>query len=502
MAKKDIVPEVDDSGEVVVPQTIVQKQAELMANQNQFIRFRRKAMVQIDEPYPHFEPLNMEKFKELFYPHIPGQTRSRVGDVYEQLTFAAPDYTEYDHLILFGLDVATSTMHPEYTDYDAFFSTNNRQLVWDSKEVSWVYGEDVNRPIWRSPYARVKAPKEGGRQKLKFIMDLAQNDPMVYDDIMQSIAPIIMDRKPDGVVWWIGDGANGKSTLMDAIYRMFPGQLSSITVKRLVDGRDTPNLNGTLANIVKESSEGRIDDTEIYKSIGTHEDFGAHKFHSQEGVTIRGNLHHIFSGNSIPIFNDKGFSARRRTFIIPFNATFASNPNFEDETFTAAFFGQFIDELAYYAQLIKSRGYKYKWSDKTMAAKKSYDTEANNAEEYTSELLADGVVAFDNFGDVRADYENWCRENGYVELGKGYMRRAVLAVGFERMTVRTDEGGTTKRYRLPTVESKDLQPLGGFRQGLYTVSGFEREAEPEPVTVPDFPDAPPEDEVEKKGSEW
>lgn len=495
MARKEIVPEVDEHGEVVVKPTIVELQAGVMAKQNTFIRFRKRAMVQVAEPFPHFEPLNMERFKELFYPMIPGQTRSRVNDVYEQLTFAAPDYTANDHLILFGrVDI------PDGAEKPANHPDSVGATIWDMRELDMsTYG--MNECVWRSPYAKVGmgTDENGARKRIPFILSLAGGDPDIYDDIMQSIAPMIMEKKPDGVIWWIGDGANGKSTLMDALYRLFPGQLSSITVKRLVDGRDTPNLNGTLANIVKESSEGRIDDTEIYKSIGTHEDFGAHKFHSQEGITIRGNLHHIFSGNSIPVFNDKGFSARRRTFIIPFNQQFESDPTFEERTFTPEFFGQLAHEMCVYATRLKRQGYRYKFSARTMAAKAEYDTEANNAEEYTQELLRDGVVAFDNFNDVRNDYENWCRENGYVELGKGYMRRAVLACGFERVTMRAEKG-TTKRYRLPGFEAKDLQNLGGFRLGLYTVSGFQPEPEEKP-SVPSFHE-PKKTEVTEKAEGW
>lgn len=484
MVKDAAVPEVDDNGEVVIKPTIVQVQANLVASQQTFIRFRKRAMVQVDTGFPHFEPLSMERFKELFYPMIPGQTRSRVGDVYEQLTFAAPDLTDMDHLILFGrYDI------PEGAEKPDNHADSVGPMVWDTRELA----ESSHSPtscVWRSPYAKISnmvlTPDGPVTTKIPFILSLAGGDPEVYDDIMQSMAPMVMEKKPDGVIWWIGDGANGKSTLMDALYRLFPQQLSSITVKRLTDGRDTPNLNGTLANIVKESSEGRIDDTEIYKSIGTHEDFGVHKFHSQEGVTIRGNLHHIFSGNSVPIFNDKGFSARRRTFIIPFTEQFASDPEFEDKTFTPEFFGRLATELCKYAVRLKRQGYRYKFSAKTLAAKEEYDSSANSAEEYVQSIIRDGVVAFDNFQVVQVDYENWCAENGFVALGRNNMKRAVMVLGFERVTYRTKEG-TSKHWRLPDFRSRELQQLGGFRLGLYTVPGFEP-AEEDAVApvVPEF----------------
>lgn len=481
MTRNLSVPDVDDSGEVVPEPNAVAKFAATIASQYQVNSFRGRPMLVVDEPFPHFVPLHKDRFDKLAYPHFGGLARSKMGDIFAYLSNVAEDLSENDHMILFGLDLPTATMHPELTDYDAFFASENKQSVWNMRDVMWDHSADKDATIWRSPYPRIKQPKEQKtRERLPFIMQLAGGDEGLYDDIMQSMAPVIMERKPDGVVWWVGDGANGKSTLMDALYRLFPGQFSSITVKRLTDGRDTPSLNGTLANIVRESSEGRIDDTEIYKSIGTHENFRVHKFHSQDDIEIRGNLHHIFSGNSIPAFNDKGFSARRRTFVIPFVQRFDSDPTFEEKTFTAEFFGKLVDELTHYAYQIKKQGYRYKWSAATLAAKLEYDTEANSAEEYGSELIKEGIVAFDSFSPLKMDYENWCADNGYVPLGMGNLRRAMQTMGFNKITYR--EGThVAKHYRLTTVEAKDLQALGMGRPGLFTTQGFEPASKPEPA---------------------
>jgi phage/plasmid-associated DNA primase len=357
--------------------------------------------------------------------------------------------------------------------------------VWDMATLSMSDGVLPPQCIWRSPYGKV--PTEDAKQagvrnengRINFILDLAKGDEGVYDDIMQSLAPLVMSRKPDGVIWWVGDGANGKSTLMDAVYKIFPGQLSSITVKRLVDGRDTPSLNGTLANVVKESSEGRVDDTEVYKAIGTHENFRVHKFHSQDDIEVRGNVHHIFSANSIPTFNDKGYSARRRTFIIPFTARFESDPTFEERTFTPELFGALIMEMCHYARKLQAQGYKYKWSAPTLAAKLDYDTEANNAEEYARTLIEMGVVAFDSFSPVRVNYENWCADQGYVPLGIGNLRKACTTLGFERSSRRTNSNRVENIYKLASIGNAQLQQYSMAMPGMYTTYGFRPEEAPE-----------------------
>jgi hypothetical protein len=436
--------------------TVVQQNATLITSNYNVIRFRNRPMVLIEEPYPHYIPLHKENFDRMVYPLLGGVSRSRMSDVYSYVSHTAVDHSVNDNLILFGLTAVDN-------EREGMMKPANRAekgitTVWDMDELS-ISEAPPTYCVWRSPYAKIISPKDdkGERVPIKFIVDLAGGDMGLYDDIMQSMAPIIMSKKPDGVIWWVGDGANGKSTLMDALYKIFPGQLSSLTVKRLTDGRDTPSLNGTLANIVKESSEGRIDDTEIYKSIGTHEDFRVHKFHSQDDIEIRGNLHHIFSANTIPTFNDKGYSARRRTFVVPFGQRFQSDPSFEEVTFTPEFFGQLIQELSIYAIRIKKQGYRYKWSATTLAAKALYDAEASNAEEYARSIIDEGVVAFESFNPVRTDYDNWCADMGYVPLGVGNLRRALQGLGFERMSARTSDV-VTKMYRLFTVAGFQPQP--------------------------------------------
>lgn len=447
-----------------------QIRAIILSEQFPFARFRGRPMLEVKEPYAHFVPLTKEKFDELAYANLGGITRGQVSDTFAFVSNIAPDLTGFDHLISFG------------------------GKVWDMRKLEFV-DVDPGGTIWRSPYAPAPAPEAPTTApgRVPFIMSLAGGDEGVYDDIMQSLAPLVMDKKPDGVIWWVGNGANGKSTLMEAIYHIFPGQLSSLTVKALTDGRDTPRLNGTLANVVKESSEGRVDDTEIYKAVGTHEDFTVHKFHSQDTMTIRGNLHHIFSGNSVPTFNDKGWSARRRTFIIPFAQRFHSDPNFERKTFTKKLFEEIVAEMCRYAIRLQEQELRYKWSAATLAAKAEYDVEANNAEEYAREIVQQGVVGFESFGPIRMDYENWCADNGYVPLGLNNLRKAVGSSGFERRTAVVD-GRATKMYLISTVKASEIESIGMGRPGLYTVTGFTvREAPPAPP-VPDFhePDDAPE----------
>lgn len=382
--------------------------------------------------------MTTERFSEAVYKTFgDGVNKSRVNDLEHLFRTTAPDMSDKANFIAFG----------------------NR--VWDMNKIDWtdeIAGEDC---VYRVPY---DAKAQNGR--IRFIMDLACGKEDVYGDIMQSIAPLIMGKKPTGVIWFLGGGANGKSTLVHLLYKIFGPYLTEITVKQLEDERDTPQLNGKLGNICKESSEGFVEDTRTYKSIGTHESFQVHKFHSQDMVPIEGNVHHIFSANNIPTFGDKSYAARRRTLVIPFNNRFGPDETFEEKTFTDRFIQAFIAEIVKYAKLLKEQDYEYQFSSVTMQFKEKYDTDANTAQTYIDELVGLDILGFLNFRQLNNDYVNWCEEHGYKPSSINVLRRASDEKAFSRRTVRDDDGKTSKIYISGDTVGSDLVRVDG-RMGLY-----------------------------------
>lgn len=393
--------------------------------------------------------LTSDKFAEVCYKKFgAGLNKTRINDLEHLFRTSSPDMSHLDSFIAFG------------------------GKVWDMKKLDWTNEVPAEDCIYRVKYtppdgdfSETKVTRKDGR--LKFIMELAMHDEGVYDDIMQSVAPIIMHKKPTGVIWYLGGGANGKSTLVHLLYKIFGPYLTELTVKQLEDERDTPQLNGKLANVCKESSEGFVEDTRTYKSIGTHENFSVHKFHSQDMVEIEGNVHHIFSANNIPTFGDKSYGARRRTLVIPFNNRFKPDETFEDRTFTTQFVDAFITEMIKYAVMLKKeQKYEYKFSNTTMAMKEKYDTEANTAQTYADDLVQNDILGFRNFRLLNTDYENWCQDTGFKPSSINVLRRAMDEKGFVRRSARDQHGKSIKMYLKGDVAYPDLRSVPE-RLGLF-----------------------------------
>lgn len=423
-------------------QPVKAKMATILRKRNRIARFKGATIIEQDGQW---RDMTAERFSEACYRAFgDGINKSRVTDLEHLFRSTAPDMSSKAHLVALG------------------------DRVWDTKKLDWTDKVAAEDCVYRIPYG---ATPRKNKERIPFIMELACGDAGVYDDIMQSCAPLIMDKKPTGVIWYLGSGANGKSTLVHLLYLIFGPYLTELTVKQLEDERDTPQLNGKLGNVCKESSEGFVEDTRTYKSIGTHEGFAVHKFHSQDMVEIEGNVHHIFSANNIPTFGDKSYGARRRTLVVPFNNRFKPDETFEDRTFTRNFIEEFIAEVIGYALQLKERNYEYLFSDTTTAMKEKYDTDANTAQTYADELIAQNINGFLNFRLLGIDYDNWCAEHGYKPSSINVLRRAMDEKGFIKKSAR-EEKRVFKIYISGNYGVADMDKVLG-RTGLYIVKNSE-----------------------------
>lgn len=416
-----------------------EKRVEAFYRQNSVILFKGQHLIRVGGKW---EVMTRDLFERVFYSVFGGLSISTLNDTHNMVRAIAEPSDHLAKYIAMG-------------DY-----------VWDMAKCEFTQAISPLDCVFASEYQPDESYSELAKE---FILQLANDRPEVADDIWQSLAPLITYTKPTGVVWYKGRGRNGKSGLLSGgdgvLARLFPGILANVTLKQIEDERDAPALNGRLANIVDESSDGVIEDSRTYKAIGTHQNFPVHKFHSQEQLIIDGNLHHIFSTNNMPVFNDKTDGARRRTIIIGFDKQFPLDELFYDRTFTPEFLSGFLYNLTVYAKELHKRRYVYAFSDITNEVKQEYDKIVNTAETFANWLLNDMSIAyFTNFTKIRQAYEWWCDNNSYSVLGKTHLRNAILECNFKRSSKRTADGSTQQIFLLKDASTEDTKE---FMPGLF-----------------------------------
>lgn len=395
---------------------VKQEHYETLTAKHRFVTFRH-APLYLDQTQNTYVPLTSQTIATLVYESFPYATISQIKEVEHLIRHTAVDTTHQDHLISLG---------PNHT--------------WNTRTLR--LGPNVDT-VLRSPIA--PAPDHAAKART-YLLQLAAQDPLLANDYLQGLAPLFMEKKPTGVIWFVGGGANGKSALINAVYRLIGDHLTSLTVSAIEDGRDTPRLNGIIGNVCRESSEGRVEDTERYKAIGTHEPFDVHKFHSQDSIRVHTNFHTVFNANNIPVFSDKTEGARRRTLIVPFPAKFKDNPRFEERTFTPAFLGGLLHLILEAATAIADNGFQYSFSKATLTAKGDYDAEVNSAEAFLAHLRKQRVKAFTNYTMLRMSYENWCQDHGLVPLGITSLKRVMSNIALAHSSTFRDADGKVHRW--------------------------------------------------------
>lgn len=391
--------------------TLKQKQARAINISHRIVRFRGAVLYRTENGW---EPLSSDEFARICYQvHGAGIRQTQIKDLQHLFFTSSDDLTRYAHYIAM----------PD-------------GRVWNMKTLKFTNKVAVEDCV----YTTAIAPSDGNSHR-KWLEEVTLGDKELADDIIKAIAPIFMHKKPFGVFWFLGNGANGKSTTLKALYAIFGSEppfthnrwFSQLTVKQIEDERDTPMINGKLANICLESNDGHIKDTGGYKNLAEHSTFNVHRFNSQDGAVIDGNVHTIFNANNIPTFADKTQGVRRRTFTIPFKASFPQDNTFDEKLFAEKnFLPDLLGEILETTVKLRDAGYDYKFSEKTVMAKQDYDEAVNTAETYFEELVASEIWGFRNFTDLTRDYQKWCDDGSFSALGKKSIAHAAKTVGFER----------------------------------------------------------------------
>lgn len=381
--------------------------------------------------------------------------------------------------------LGTGLRQTQIKDLQHYFFTNSEDLTKYSHYIAMADGRVWNMKTLKftdlvAPedcvYTTAVSPTTGNSHR-KWLEEVTLGDEELADDIIAALAPVFMYKKPLGAFWFLGSGANGKSSTLKALVAIMGGRrwFTKLTVKQIEDERDLPSMNGMLANICIESNEGYIKDGGHYKELAEHEELAVHKFNSQDSVLVDGNVHLIFNANNIPTFADKTNGVRRRTFTIPFNAKFPQDDTFDDRLFSQEnFLSDLFGDILVKAQSLKKNNYKYDFSKVTNEAKERYDSEVNTAEAYLHELMEQDVYGFASYSSLKTCYESWCQETGVVALGIRHLSRTAEDIGFRNTVIKVD--GNSKRFILhKNYKQYELEPADKIGFGLWRLRNSEKE---------------------------
>lgn len=175
--------------------------------------------------------------------------------------------------------------------------------------------------------------KQDKNEDIDTIMNnLAVNDQEVVTLLYEMIGYCLYRGMPFQKVFiLVGNGANGKSTLLNMITKLLGEEnVSHVDLKEIVTNRfGKSELYGKLANIADDCSANYLEDISAMKRI-TGESYTSIEFKNQNSFSTKINTKTILSYNTIPRMNDTTDGLSRRLVIIPLNAVFKKGlPNYD-----------------------------------------------------------------------------------------------------------------------------------------------------------------------------
>jgi len=219
----------------------------------------------------------------------------------------------------------------------------------------------------------------------------------------------------------IGDGANGKSTLLELLKRMLGAEnVSNATLQSLCYNRfATAQLYEKLANICADLPAAALKQTGTFKMLTGNDTIEAQeKF--KKPFNFKNHAKLIFSTNKAPDSLDDTLAFYRRWILITFNNIFEGkncNPKILEEIATPKNLSGLLNfALEGLERLLKNGGFSITYSMEERRAR--YIRNANSAKAFIEERL---VYNPDEYILVSTLYENYvlfCRENKLASTAK------------------------------------------------------------------------------------
>jgi P4 family phage/plasmid primase-like protien len=235
----------------------------------------------------------------------------------------------------------------------------------------------------------------------------------------------------------VGEGANGKSTIMRIIQEIVGrSNYSAVSLQQLASNKFmSAQLEGKLVNIAGEASgkELSYEQLNIIKALSAGDEITIERKNQQPYQAVN-TAKLFFSANKVPQFAEKDRAITRRLLVLPFDMQIR-NPDSNIEKRLIAEVPAILAMLVRHIQVKVAKEGKFivqRGSRDIMAAQKKVLMEGNTVQSWLNEniVTTNNMADFEYSQNLYAHYTQWCESNGYnsVQHHKafGMSLRAIL----------------------------------------------------------------------------
>lgn len=283
--------------------------------------------------------------------------------------------------------------------------------------------------------------------------------------IKEEIAYCFLPGQPfEKFMAWVGEGQNGKTTLMAIILAMFNNEnMSYASLQQLSSGSSADyymaELYGKKINICGDMSKGSIKYFDAIKKLTSKDPISCRHAYGKKNISFINDAKMIFAMNEWPDFNDTSNAAFRRIEYTEFNETIPSSEriaNYHERLITEEELSGFFNELMVVMKDMLKRGRFCKETDVESLRASMTDTESVELFLKTNTSEVQGSFYFRE--KLLKDYEEWC-DGKFIPMLKSpfykYMEDKYLT-----RTRKDPEDGKLKRAYFNIGNIKDFKMPG------------------------------------------
>lgn len=272
--------------------------------------------------------------------------------------------------------------------------------------------------------------------------DRAEKKQLLQDFVGGCLFGIITRHQKAVVL--VGEGCNGKSTLLEIVSSIFPAEVvSAIAPHDWQDQYYRIQLDGMHLNQVNELPSVNLLRTDAFKNIIDGQPIQARKIRGNP-VTFRPVAGHLFAANELPGINDQTHALWRRFVLLRFNRRFTDAekvPGLAKEIIETEAAGILSWAVAGAVRLFQTGQLTPVTSSEAELAawRKSCDSVATFIEEDKEPVVgtpSDTISGFGNHGWSQAaplfqEYRSFCTANGYKSVSNRKFAERMKALGHE-----------------------------------------------------------------------
>lgn len=272
----------------------------------------------------------------------------------------------------------------------------------------------------------------------------------LFEECIGSI--LIKHARYQKAMLFIGEGSNGKSTILDLI-KLFlgPRNYSAISLEKVTDRFNTAELENKLANIGDDIDNVTIKDTGTLKKLFSGNAIMVER-KGERPYTIEPYATHVYSANTIPRSLDKTEGFYRRWLIIPFNAKFSADdedydPMIVDKISTDEALSYLLNIGIKGAQRLIKRG-QFTEPQSVIDAIEDYKNDNSTVLSWIKDQELNEDYMLDNPRDMLySEFTDWCKTSGIkpnrIPGKKGFYKEIADKFEFDDKVKQKPDG---KRY--------------------------------------------------------